>query len=110
MKASGLDGSMPLHWASKTGHIEVVRLLLEKGADVNDILTTPLYWASTNGHVEVVRLLLKKGADVNAASQDGLTPLYKASIGRHIEMVKMLAAVQEGTDIAAADRQVNDIK
>ncbi|OCK88748.1 ankyrin, partial [Cenococcum geophilum 1.58] len=49
-------------------HLEVVKLLLENGADVavasNDGWT-PLNSASSSGHLEVVKLLLKNGADVN---------------------------------------------
>jgi ankyrin repeat protein len=37
---------------------------------------TPLYWTSENGHVDVVKLLLEKGADPAAANRDGRTPLH----------------------------------
>ncbi len=43
------------------GHIDIVKLLLEKGADFNlkDICVhTPLHWAAFNGHIEIVKLLL----------------------------------------------------
>jgi len=57
---------------------------------------TPLYWASRIGHIDVVKLLLEKGADVNAADQFGQTPLYWASRIGHIDVVKLLATAQEG--------------
>lgn len=60
---------------------EIVKLLLDRGADVNagDINNrSPLYFAAKNGCVEAVELLLKRGADVNAVSQLGQTPLISA--------------------------------
>ena len=52
--------------AAKNGHIEVVRLLLDNGADINANFfgSTALKYSAMNGHVEVVKFLLDKGADV----------------------------------------------
>lgn len=55
--------------ASSKGHERVVRLLLEKGADVNaasETIRNALSAASSNGHEGVAQFLLEKGADVNA--------------------------------------------
>ena len=50
----------------KNGHEAVVKLLLEKGAELEtkdkDYGRTPLLWAAENGHEAVVKLLLEKGA------------------------------------------------
>jgi hypothetical protein len=75
-------GWTPVYWASR-GHRfkdgSVLRLLLERGADVNaradDSGFTPLHRASGFGALEVVRLLLEHGADVGAVCIDGKTAL-----------------------------------
>jgi ankyrin repeat protein len=58
-----------LHGAAQKGRLEVVRLLIERGADVNareaGDNTYPLHWAAAEGNVEVVRALLDAGTDVH---------------------------------------------
>jgi ankyrin repeat protein len=58
---------------SNGGRLEVARLLLDKGADVNGKHLegeTPLMWATWDGDVDMVRLLIAKGAEVNARTLD----------------------------------------
>ena len=62
----------PVYLAAMGGHLEVVRLLLEAGADLNlQDEATALTPAAFNGQLEVVQLLLKAGADQNAQRQSG---------------------------------------
>lgn len=66
----------------KHGYLEVVSLLLEKGAAVNkkdNFGATALIYASENGQVDVVSLLLAKGAMVDAKTNEGKPALYYAS-------------------------------
>ena len=56
------DWRTPLRWASQNGHVDIVKLLLERGADVTaNKMKTPLFWASQNGHVDVVKLYSRRG-------------------------------------------------
>ena len=59
------------------------------GRDVNTN-TTPLILASQNGHLNVVQLLLSKGANENAYDRMGRTPLFNASMNGDAKMVEML--------------------
>ena len=46
-----------LYWAAENGYVEMVRLLLDRGADVRARGDEALHWAASRGHVEVVELL-----------------------------------------------------
>ncbi len=75
-----------LHFAAAGGHLGVVRLLLDRGADVNSTTMrgeTPLHLAATEGNAACAKLLLERGADVHASVTAGSTPLYYAAYGGH---------------------------
>lgn len=73
----------PLPKAALFGRADIVRLLLEHGADVNakgDDGSTALTIAIQNdGHIEIVNALLDRGADPNARLRDGRTALILAA-------------------------------
>ena len=72
-------GDYPIHHAARNGDTEIVRLLINHGANVNaanDRGHTVLYCAGGHGHLDTVQLLLDNGADVNATfTNDGMTLL-----------------------------------
>lgn len=74
--------AIPLVLAAMNDHIEVVRLLLDAGADANvreSNNLTALHFAAVEGHVDVVKALLAAGANPEAKpTDDGWTPLFYA--------------------------------
>ncbi|RYP53370.1 hypothetical protein DL768_001615 [Monosporascus sp. mg162] len=79
------DGRTALSYAAERGHEAVVQLLLKSGQ-------MSLRWAVETGDAEVVKLFLERGADVAVANKDGWTPLIAASSKGHIDVVRLLLA------------------
>ncbi|KGO77047.1 NACHT nucleoside triphosphatase [Penicillium italicum] len=87
------EGLIPLVAASEGGFLDIVQLLIQKGADISasdSFRETPLYVACENGHIEVVRLLLDKGADVHYQGPFGYSPMHNASSEGFSEIVLLL--------------------
>jgi ankyrin repeat protein len=56
----------------------------------DDSQETPLFWAIREGHLDVVDLLLRKGADIHIQNEDGETPIMMAAILGSKEMIHRL--------------------
>ena len=106
----------PLHIASGNGYGEIVKVLLEKGADPNSIasnhLKTPLHVAASDGHVQVVKYLLQGGAKREAPRPAELsrfgtwcTPLHLACQKGHLEIVKVLHQYGANIDVISEDHR-----
>jgi ankyrin repeat protein len=80
----GVQGGLTaLLLAARQGNLETVRVLLDNGADVNQVAegskTSPLLIATMNGRFDLAEYLLERGADPNlTAEPSGVTPLYAA--------------------------------
>ncbi|GBM77457.1 Ankyrin-3 [Araneus ventricosus] len=84
---------VPLHYAARGGHADVVQFLINKGAEINARNlqgNTPLHIAAEKGHNAVVAILLQYGADINAANLNGLTALSFAAKGGFTTVSKLL--------------------
>ena len=75
-------GNTALHYAAREGHHDVVKALLEGGADIDEVtggdLSSALLMTTLNGHFDLAMWLLEQGADPNLQSDPGATPLYAA--------------------------------
>ena len=93
------DYGTPLQIASRAGHENIVKLLLDSDAGVNAmsdrIIESPLGLASCQGHEDIVKMLLDKGADINTQSED--SALQSASRQGYKNIVKIL--LDKGADI-----------
>ena len=83
----------PLHEAAANGKLRIVKLLLEKGANVNvtnEGGETPLHYAAKHGYLEVMEILLENGADPAQKGTGCGTPMQWARRNRQIQSIKML--------------------
>jgi len=72
------------HWAAKRGDMEVLELLISKGAPYlepseDEVAMCPIQWACTEGRLEGVRFLVDKGVSINCVDGSGCTPLLIAA-------------------------------
>ncbi|KAK7090121.1 hypothetical protein V1264_009963 [Littorina saxatilis] len=94
VNAKDKSGYTALHYAARSGHLQVCRLLLSHGSDVNSVTNTgqatPLHRAAYMGHHDLVKLLLQHKADPLATDADFMTPLHKAAERGHRKSAKIL--------------------
>lgn len=120
------QGLTALHIAARDDSVEVARVLIDGGADVNTKVwieegdrnvtnvgtlgQTPLHFAadagpnnSENGGTEVAKLLIDAGADVNVAREDGQTPLHIVAKNFHVGVAKLL--LDAGANVNVVDKK-----
>ena len=108
--ATSVDGWTPLHLASHFGRADVVRILINKGAEVearsaNAMANTPLHAAAAGRSVEVARLLMERGASPNARQNGGWTPLHAAAQNGDADFARALVDAGADVNIRADNQQ-----
>lgn len=108
INAFASDGFQPLGLASFFGHLDVAKVLIEAGAEVdsashNPLKVMPLHSAAAGSWVEVVRLLIAHGAPVNALQAEGFAPLHSAAQNGSVEIIRDLLAA--GAEVNARDAE-----
>lgn len=112
----------PLHYSIYFGRIDVARLLLARGADVNLVTKggeTPLHFAASELNAEMVRLLLDAGADVTVktGTPNHDTPWDNAVIAKkHVAESRLIppASIKNykpktKEELEAEDAQINTV-
>lgn len=81
----------PLHSAVAAGSLELVKLLLEHGADADPVEflgATPLHSAAAMGSVDIIEVLLAHGADTAKRTKDGKTAAELARQYHHLDTIR----------------------
>ncbi|MEI7295278.1 ankyrin repeat domain-containing protein [Paraburkholderia tropica] len=102
INAQDKAGENALMLASLNGDVDLVKMLITKGADVNKQGWTPLHYAAANGNDDVAKLLIGYSADVNAQSPNGTTPLMMAARGDHMSTANLL--LDHGANLQAKNQ------
>merc|ERR1712098_856423 len=85
----------PIHIASTKGHLAIVELLANNGADIDQAAEgggTPIHWAIALGRFAVVKFLVGRGANLNKIDNKGNTPAkFAMSIKNSSEINQQIA-------------------
>ncbi|XP_035680792.1 poly [ADP-ribose] polymerase tankyrase-2-like [Branchiostoma floridae] len=97
-----------LYIASYKGHVDIVKLLLRKGASVSKRTRSsfgPLHGAATEGKTEVVDLLVQHGATLDIRDGFQNTPLMRACNYNHVDTVRRLIELGARPDLTGGQLQ-----
>eukprot|EP01063_Lacrimia_lanifica_P024616 TRINITY_DN32489_c0_g1_i1.p1 TRINITY_DN32489_c0_g1~~TRINITY_DN32489_c0_g1_i1.p1 ORF type:complete len:266 (+),score=111.46 TRINITY_DN32489_c0_g1_i1:52-798(+) len=103
-QAGRYNQATPLHFAARLGLVEIAKLLVAHGADVDALdffLETPLHDASRGGQYHVALFLVNAGANIDPANNRCCTPLMEAVRRDYVDVAALLLS-------AGCDRNMVD--
>uniref|UniRef100_A0A8C4F0H4 Euchromatic histone-lysine N-methyltransferase 2 n=1 Tax=Dicentrarchus labrax TaxID=13489 RepID=A0A8C4F0H4_DICLA len=106
VNAQDSGGWTPIIWAAEHKHVDVIKALLNRGADVtiNDKeLNVCLHWAAYAGNVDIAELVLNSGCSLTSVNMHGDTPLHIAAREGYLECVTLF--LSRGADIDIMNRE-----
>jgi ankyrin repeat protein len=103
VNAKSAVGDTAIMAAALNGHLDLVKKLRARGAEINGAGWTPLIYAATGGHDAIVEYLLAEGANVNAVSPNGTSALMMAVREGKVSTVTLLLA--KGADVNQKNQQ-----
>uniref|UniRef100_A0A673A455 Euchromatic histone-lysine N-methyltransferase 2 n=1 Tax=Sphaeramia orbicularis TaxID=375764 RepID=A0A673A455_9TELE len=99
-------GWTPIIWAAEHKHVDVIKALLNRGANVtvkDKELNVCLHWAAYAGNVDIAELVLNAGCSLSSVNMHGDTPLHIAAREGYLECVVLF--LSRGADIDIMNRE-----
>ncbi|MBE6445666.1 MAG: hypothetical protein E7019_06450 [Alphaproteobacteria bacterium] len=91
-----------LSWAAFNNNINIVKFILNKGVEINELNDALITASANNNSLDVIKLFIEKGADVNSKNKNGDNALIVASRKWKKEFVKVL--LEAGANINEKDK------
>lgn len=104
VKATGSEGWTPLIHAAYLNYLEIVKILVGEGADIDEFQGkwNAFLYAVWYQHTEIVKFFIESGANINIADLEKETPLMYSAWNGNEEIVDML--IKAGADVNARNK------
>ncbi|XP_004073988.1 histone-lysine N-methyltransferase EHMT2 [Oryzias latipes] len=106
INAQDNGGWTPIIWAAEHKHVEVIKALLNRGADVSITdkeMNVCLHWAAYAGSVDIAEMVLNAGCSLSSVNVHGDTPLHIAAREGYLECVTLF--LSRGADIDIVNKE-----